>query len=636
MDQDSRPVKPGTTWLKKCYDKLKGAFYSLTIADLALGLLCVFYAWAFWRSVHPYWFHPEWTTDDALQQIYPFHKVLRPALFKDDIITKMMECYLTPLHYWLCYFITWLSGNPIMMGHWVMLIQVLLTLGFVFMAVKQLVGVAPAFFAVTWMLHTRHIMQRLTAGLPRGWAAPILGAYLYFILKGSHWGVLAIILIGCLLHPPATLVVAASYGLFLLWRVACPKSRRQYLKPLLTYLILSPVFVLIAWSVVRMPPEIGTMASYEKALKMPEFSYPKGRFPFVPLRDPLQEIRVFGFQAFVGRLYNPARFWNRLEKLEVFGLRPLTGRLQGVARYWRHRMSNVVMLILTLILLLGFLRRRQVLPAELVLFLVGALSVYFAARVFAFKLYVPDRHLQFPFAFFFVVGMTIAVWRAFYLGPGPGEKGETCTGLKFAWPAMLALGALGLLIYSGSGAGLYGTANFNYSSTKHGDIFKWIKSHTPENALIAGDPTLIDGVQLFAERRAFVTTETSHPFYDRYYAEIKRRLEIVLRAHYARDFNGFLSLLEPEGIDYFVFAREKFKPGNLEKVGYYTPFDTLVKELASYPRTKYAYAQLPKKVDLRNFPAMPYRDNIAVVVDLRKLREFVEQNGIDERLHGGS
>jgi hypothetical protein len=137
-------------------------------ATVILGILFIIYAFFLWKSLSRWWFHRDWTTDDAVQQTYPFHDVAHPGLFAGDLITDVMKGYLAALHYWLHYSITWLCGDPIMSGHWVMLIEVLLSTGFLFFAVRHVVGTFPAIFAALWLLHTRHLIQRMTGGLPRG------------------------------------------------------------------------------------------------------------------------------------------------------------------------------------------------------------------------------------------------------------------------------------------------------------------------------------------------------------------------------------------------------------------------------------------------------------------------------------
>jgi len=565
------------------------------LATLIAAALCLAYAIAFYDSISRFWFHPDWTSDDALQQIYPFHAVHHPELFKGDFITEMMRCYLAPLHYWLGFALTWITGDPIMMGHWMMLIQMVLSVVFLFLAVQHWASSAAAFFAVTWLLHTRLVMQRLTAGLPRGWALPVLTAYLYLISTGRHKAILVLMAIGCLLHPPATVVVGLAYGLTLVWQAIAVRNDRERLVQVLPILkrlvLLTPLYAGLLLYVTHMPEQIGTMATLERAAQMPEFQSPGGRFPFVPLLSIEREMRTFGFQAFVARLYNPGPFLAQWTPL-------------------------IVLLVLALMGLLAIKIRRVLVPMEIWFMGLATMVIYEASRILAFRLYVPNRHLQLPLAVFFIAAFTVAVWRLCSV-VGADQKIRSWR----RWLAPLGLVALGGFIWMTSGPGLKGAMNFNYHRQQRGPVFEWVRKHTPESALIAGHPTFIDPVQLFGMRRGYITTETAHPFYDGYYAEVKRRLEIILRAYYAPSLQSMADQLEPEGIDYMVFGRGHFLPEALKTATYYRPFDDLVKELVRVD--SFAYNELPDRVDLDATPYLVYVDRRSKIVDLRLLRDYL-------------
>ena len=566
-------------------------FKSLLIPTL-FGVFFALYAYAFWKSVSPYWFHPHWTTDDSLQQLFPFHEVINPGVFKGDIIYDLVLGYLAPVHYWLSYAVTYLTGDPMMMGHWVMLIQALIAVGFLFLAVRELAGTSAGFFAAAWLLHTRHIMQRLTSGLPRGWAASLFAVFFYFLFKRNHKAILITLYIGCLLHPPATLMCAAAYGIFLLWGAIDPRTRSEFIKPLKILLLLSPIYAATTLYVVHRPAHIGQMVTFEQASEMPEFQRPTGRFPFVPLREAGHEIRTFSYQAFIGRFYNPGRWWKR-------------------------NMPTVAILSLIGIVLIGFIRKRKTVPPEIWSFLLAIITVYFASRLMAFKLYVPNRHLQFPMAFFFIAAFTVGAWRAFHSGDGKSSS------IKSSWKSVLALIAVGGLVYAGSHVGLNGAANFNYSYNKKGHVFNWIRKNTDNSALIGGHPTFIDATQLFGQRRAYATTETAHPFYPEYYQEIKKRLEVLLRAHFAKDLKQLVEIVDPVGIDYFVFERKQFYPEALDEAKYFPGLNHVVDEVTAGPHDKYAYRQLPSEVDLEKAPFMPFKDGQSALVDIKVLKEYL-------------
>jgi hypothetical protein len=573
-----------------------------SLPTLIFGGIFLVYCIAFYLPIREMWFSPDWATDDSMQQIYPFYKVLYPQLFAGDLITRMMECYLAPLHYWLSWAITWITGDPIMMGHWVMLLQLLSALAFVFLAVRHAAGTFPALFACTWFLHTRHVVQRLTGGLPRGWSPTVLCAFLYFALSGNHYGVLATLLVGCLLHTPSTLIAALAYGLYLLWMVLRRETRTEYWPHFVRLLLCAPLCVILALSVVKMPEDIGTMATLERAQSMVEFQKPSGRFPFLPFASIRSQLETFGFQAFVGKFSSPVSA--KVKKL----------------------IPEIVTGVLVVCALVAWRRRLQVIPPVVWMFGLSSLLVYQASRLLAFRLYVPDRHLQIPLAIFFIIGLSIAARRLLAPANSVPKEGSRWTQpetLRKALPGMGCFLVLAGLIYAGSGFGLEGAMNFNTWRTKRGEVWTWLRDNSHQSSVVAGHPTFIDPVMLFGQRQAYVTTETTHPFYDKFYEEMKRRTAISLRAHYARNWQEFLAIIADEKIDYFVFQRALFKPLKLRSTTFFPPFGDIVAEVSARGPSQFVYLSLPSKVHMASFPPLVFVDGYSKVVDVAKLRAEV-------------
>lgn len=573
-----------------------------TVANLLSLSLLVAYVSAFISSLHGRWFDPGWTTDDATQQSFSFYEALYPGRFEGDLVAQVMRGCLPPLHYWLGYAITLLSRNPIMTGHWMMLVQLGLAAAFLFFALRRASATAPALLGIVWLLHARHTVQRMTGGLPRGWTPAIFAAFLYCALSQRHVGALVVILLGTLLNPPAALLVGLAYGGILLWRalVAQGDARGVARRRLVTSIVLAPLFAAVAFAVVQRPPNVGEMVSLQEAAQMPEFQRPRGRFPFLPLQPAVDELKLFGLQAFLSRM-------------------------DPTEPYWRDHMALFVGLSLGAIALVGAVRGRRSVPVEVLFFGGAALVTYYLARVFAFKLFVPDRHIQIPMVFFFIAALCIGAWRALHVGVTSESFRDTR--LRYSWTSLLACGAIGLLIWNGSGMGLSGDANFNYPTSKRGRYYEWLRNHTPADALIACQPTHCDGVQLFAARKAFVTTETSQPFYPRYNLEMRRRSEISLRAEYAETLEELISLLEPEGIAYFVFRRADFTPAGLARATYFPPLDSLVTELVSRPSGKFVFNQLSKGEESDKYPFVVFKDSFSVIVDVRVLRQYLSERG---------
>ena len=561
---------------------------------IVFGLTCI-YAALFLQSLQGRWFDARWTTDDALQQSFLFHEAYSPGVFGADLISEMMRNYVSPLHYWLGMGISYVTQDPLMTGHWIMLIQVAITGLFVFLTVFRQGGLIPACFSFSWLLLSRNTMQRITGGLQRGWAPALLAVFLYLLLGKKHRSILFLLAVSWILHSPSALLMTATYGAWLLWHTLRIDSRLEFKKPFLHFIFTLPILGALAIYGTHKPEQLGKMVSYSEAQSMPEFGGQNGRFQMVPLPGVWQEIKEVGFQSFNSTLTKAT---------------PIA----------EEYLPALVIAFMALMTLLGLKNRKMVFGTEAVAFLLGILGTYFASRIFAFYLFVPNRYLQIPMTMFFVIFLPIAVWRVAEFGARQVSLGNSAKGT-------LGLSVLGALIIWGSGLNLVGDANFNMPKFIRGNLWSWVNDELPKDALIAGYPSHIDGVQLFGKRQGYVTNEVAHPFYDKYYQEMKRRLEISLRAHFAKDAKTFLQLLEPERVTHFVFNRKIFYPENLAEAKYFAPFDVLVKELAAGKPESYFYKRIPRDMNDRKFAFLVYRDDESVIIDVKALKDFVSKGG---------
>lgn len=544
------------------------------------AIICLLYTAAFVYGIADRWFSPYWTNDDATQQLFPFYQAISPDAFKDDLIYTQMRAYLPSVHYALGWTLMHIIANPVMVGHYIMLIQLSLSILFILAGVRHAAGTAPAFFAVVWFLHSRHIVERITGGLPRGWAPVLLCAYLYFALKGRHRCILLLSLLGWFIQPVATFLMLMSYGLLLLSRLYSRSSRRDALRPCLELAFLLPVLALCAILGTRMPEEIGQMRTLSEASVMPEFQRPHGRFPMLPFYKPWREIKKVAFQAFVDRWHRPARIFRKALPYAALGLLAFIAAVS-----WRQR--------------------RELIPLPVCCFGAAAIITYFLSRMFAFRLYVPDRHLQIPLALFFIFAFTISFW----LLPSKHTT-DSAAHPQEQWRSFLALSLLAFFISIGSGLGLKGDLSFNYRLDQRSPVFNYFKEHSPQNALIAGDPQFLDPLPLLSARRAYATLETAHPFYNRYYAVIKPRFDRALRATYAESLTELQDIFDEEPSyqpDYMLFPHKLFEVNALKRLG-------KDKVRASLLGTRFAQRAAANKEDF-----IYYRDAELTVIDLRRI-----------------
>ena len=117
------------------------------------------------------------------------------------------------------------------------------------------------------------------------------------------------------------------------------------------------------------------------------------------------------------------------------------------------------------------------------------------------------------------------------------------------------------------------------------------------------------------------TNETAHPFYPIYYKEVERRIEISLRAYYARTWDGLANLVKNENVRYLAFFRSDYPRSGVKEGRFFKPFKAMVKQLTSYEPEQYIGWRLFYNEKESQSPFIVYKDSEVVVIDLAKLRE---------------
>ena len=587
-----------------------------TLATAIALIATIVYAGFVVDGFGPRFFGPDCSHNDLLQQGFQFYRINDPQIFADDLVYESMRAYLPPFHFGLGLLLTWPSDNPVLTGHILMSLQVGVLCLALFLLVRRLTGSSVAgTFAVAWLLHSRSLLHLMAGGLPRGWIGPVLACYLLSIaLSGAdtrkRWLPWLVILLAAGLNPVACLICLVTHGLFLLitgfrevtagrrvlgesvagessppglWVRSWQFTRRQ----LLPFAVFGGgVCLFVSISTAR-SADIGEMASLAEASRLQAFSRIGGRFPILPLSSPWQEFLSIGLQPVFGME------WYRVSRA-VKDLAPFVG--------W------------FVIALLGFgmWRARRNPPYELYCFGAAILFGYTLARLVAFKLYIPDRYFGMPLALFIIATVVVLVWR----------------GVGSLQPGMKSLAKAGFILVTGgvlflmSGTGIRGPEFFDTCRGQQAALWSFLQNNTAPTALIAGHPTSIDGVQLFGKRKGFITTETAHPFYDAYYQEVKRRIELTFRAKYASSWREFYEILAPEGIDYFVFRARDIQPEAYQRATYEIPWLRMVRRLTARPFEEYAFASLADPNQQPPFVVL--RTEGEVVVDVVRLKKFLE------------
>jgi hypothetical protein len=185
--------------------------------------------------------------------------------------------------------------------------------------------------------------------------------------------------------------------------------------------------------------------------------------------------------------------------------------------------------------------------------LAASFFLYFLARVFLLKLFVPDRYLMYTLNLCYLLGLALCLNAA--------ARGIPCPrGLAVAVVALVAALA-GLRLH---GAGLY-----DFSAYR--PLYQAL-AQTPKNALIAGHPNLMDNVLTFGKRPVLASFELAHPWSQGYWRQLRPRLEDFFAAYYAKDPQVVRDFCRKYQVSFLVVDDRHFTPGFLAGGRFLAPF----------------------------------------------------------------
>ena len=465
--------------------------------------------------------------DDVRQQIYWMQQWQDPALFPGDFLTGYARAYVP----WGVKGLFWLAScwmSPLAFSKllpgflFVFLAFCLFKIG-TRMADRRLGWTMVACF---WLMP--FFLDNLAGGLARSFAAPLLALFWLGWQARRPWVMGGALFLQALFIPYIFLVAAPAA--LLAWLLA--RLGRDNPPP---FPAQAAHFVLLGLGAVLVlainfqfsTDGYGPLVSAQEMVNHPEF-YAQGRYPILPEPSLLWEF------------VSP---WEFIPLFQEWG--PVAGGLTAAG--------------LLALLAAGFCRLewpawRQALKPAGYLGL-SSLVLYFLARLFLLKLFVPDRYLMYTLNLFYCLVLALGLKTALRVSLWP------------RYAAILVLVAVaGLGVWRLEGVGLK-----DYSAYRA--VYAALVS-TPKDALIAGHPNLMDTIPTFARRRAFATYELAHPWSRGYWAQLKPRLVDLFQAYYAADPQEVVAFCRKYGIAFLIVDDRHFTPAFL-KGGYLLfPFDT--------------------------------------------------------------
>jgi hypothetical protein len=492
----------------------------LTLAALASAAIFIYAH--FQALTNPYVIN-----DDVRQQLFWMQRWQDPELFRGDLLADYASHYVSwgvNGLYWLA---SWIVGpitfSKVLPG----LLFVLLGCGL--FCLGETLGrrrrMGWLTVGVFWLMP--FFLGNMSGGLARAFAAPLLALFWLCWLHQRPWGMAVVLLLQALFIPYVFMLATAA--VILAWaagRVGLGDPPPFPVTPAHLVIIIFGTMLVFLMNQQFNAAGYGPLVSAAEMAHRPEFTA-QGRFAILPQPPLLLElIRPWEFIA-------PFR-----ETGLVAGGLACAG-LVGLAAYggvrldWRSlkpRLQPVWCLIL------------------------ASLALFILARVFLFKLFVPDRYLIYN------LNLCYAVFLALCWG----------TALRVErWPRVLVVAALVMMAALG-GLRLKNLEIYDYSAYR--PLYAAL-AQTPKDALIAGHPYLMDTVPTFARRRAFATFELAQPWSRGYWQQIKPRLEESFAAYYAQDPEEVMAFCRRHGISFLVVDDRHFTPAFLAGGWGFHPFN---------------------------------------------------------------
>jgi hypothetical protein len=470
--------------------------------------------------------NPFFINDDVRQQLYWMQQWQDPALFRGDFLTGYARHYVP----WGVKGLYWAASFLVSPLYFAKLLPGFL---FVFLAVCLFkIGARLSDRRLGWMMVATFwlmpfFLDNLAGGLARSFAAPLLALFWLSWQAERPW-VMGVALLLQALFIPYIFPVAALAAL-LAWLLACLGRDRPPPFPTRAghFFLLGLGAALVAAMYLRFSADgYGPLVSIKEMVNHPEF-YAHGRYRFLP--EPSLLWDLISPWEFIP----PFREWGLVAGgLACAGLLVLlaAGVRQMDWPTWRQRLKPAWYL--------GF----------------TSLVLYFLARLFLAKLFIPDRYLLYTLNLFYCLFLALGLKAALRV-----ER----------WPHHLAI--LALVAAAGLGAWrLAGVGLKDYSA--YCPLYAAL-AETNQDALIAGHPNLMDTIPTFARRRAFATYELAHPWSRGYWAKLKPRLTDLFRAYYAADPQEVVAFCRKYGIAFLIVDDRHFTPAFLQGGYFLFPCD---------------------------------------------------------------
>lgn len=491
---------------------------------VSAALLWSVFLWFVHAWVSGHWgflFDPNQQTDDVRTSLIGFQQYTPEGTLGNDKIAKEMLSYAPP-GVWLLYRVLvpafgLYSSSKIAQG----LCFLLIVAAGLFLAGARRGSLSAGLLLIFIFLYTVFVKDRINSGLSRAFGFPALAWWIAGALCHSPGARTFGALLSAPFYPPGTAIVLGAEGLYRLVPLLPVKAT---LHRLVGYAALvAACLVLVAPGVIGGPEDRGPIHTLEQAKRDPAF-WRRGRLYVLPFGNPARSAG--------DRVASPLFRYGHpvIELFRNYSDYERTFALAGLA-------------------VLGVLCMVRLSPAPLAFggVLFGSLVLYTLARLLAFRLYSPQRFLDYgaPAASFALVSGALGY--AFFELPGRARS--------IVQNGIGAIFIAGMLVFVGDGVE---KENCCIHREPNGPLYDFIKT-LPKSARFAAHIVDASDIPYWGARAVTASKETLQPWFVNDWRRQRRRGEDTTRAMYATDPDVLRRFVRQYKVTYFLVNIARYR-----------------------------------------------------------------------------
>jgi hypothetical protein len=484
--------------------------------------------------------------NDACTAIFPFHRYATGAPLADDPIALEMLEY-QPYLYRLLFRVTVPLFGLLVAAKIVqtLLIAILVAAGLVLIKSRR-AGLGAGLVFAFLFLHDDYVQSRIFGGLPRGFGFPTTALWLAGALAHRPGVRRTAALLAAATYPTALAMVLGAEGIYTLRGLARP-GIATLLRRLKHYgLLVLACLALLAPAIFLGMGDGGPIHTLEQARSDPAFGG-SGRLWILPFGNPGRWVGEAFLAAYnqTGGLPAPKLF----------------------AAFKTHEAEVALLIVAALVVVLLF--RLSARPTPVIAFLAACLVLYAASRIYAFKLYSPER--------FYSVGV-----RAGALALGASAIGLLIPRVRYSLrqPIRNTAAACAILFFWFALGNGVKNPRFGVPLPYREDaqLYRFLRS-LPESSRVASHIMDGDAIPLFSARANNGTFETMQPWLTLSWQRQKARTEDTLRALYATDRAEVLAYAKKYRVSHVLLDRRRYGSDFVKRSKSFEPFSTFAKNL---------------------------------------------------------